>query len=212
MWKITKGYKEGRAVMYYDLTDSVDNKVRAKVHKDEVVKLSENGEIHNTKIQWWEGKAIVRCSDVFEIVKADSNTVVKAQRRNTTSKNKEQAEQVVVKSVVVGKLNPKKKDSIAYGGYDKKLENQQLIAQSNINHSNMETIKDLFIDIAKAYRLINVNEYLNQFSKKVNIDRKISSIAKNNLLGIQDSINTYLMNMAYKEIQETWLKYSVKAV
>lgn len=211
MWKITKGYKEGRAVMYYDLTNSADNKVRTKVHKDEVVKLCEGGQIHNTKIQWWEGKAIVRCSDKFEIIKADSSTVVTVQKRSSSSKDKE-AEKVTVKSMVVGKLNPKKKDSVAYGGYDKKLENQQLVAQSNVNHSDMETIKDLFMSIANDYKLTNINEYINQFSKKVNLDKKLSSMAKNNILAIQDSINTYLMNMAYKEIQETWLKYSVKAV
>ena len=38
MWKITKGYKVGRAVMFYDLQENLDNIVKEKVHKDEVVK------------------------------------------------------------------------------------------------------------------------------------------------------------------------------
>ena len=64
--------------------------------------------------------------------------------------------------------------------------------------------------IANDYKLKNTEEYLKQFAKKVNPDRKLSSMAKNMVLSIQDSISTYLMNMAYKEIKETWIKYRVK--
>lgn len=214
MWKITKGYKVGRAVMFYDLQENLDNIVKEKVHKDEVVKMCENGQIHNTKIQWWEGKPIVRCSDTFQIVKVDNSGEVigqvEAVKRNSNITEKEIIKDISSKAVVVGKLAKKKKESIAYGGYDKSYETEQSHLQSSVNYSKIETVGALFVIIAEDYKLQNTEEYLKQFSKKVNPDKKLSSMAKNMVMSIQDSINTYLMNMAYKEIQETWVKYRVK--
>lgn len=214
MWKITKGYKEGRAVMYYDLSDTVDNTLREKVHKDEVVKLCENGMIHNTKIQWWEGKPIVRCSDSFEIVKLGNSGEVLGKvdtvKRNSKVAEKEKQAEQAIRAEVVGKLSKKKKESIAYAGYDRQFEVEQFQVQSSINYSTIDTVGALFVMIANDYKLKDTEEYLKQFAKKVNPDKKLSSMAKNMVLSIQDSISTYLMNMAYKEIKETWIKYRVK--
>lgn len=214
MYKITKGYKEGRAVMYYDLSDTVDNTLREKVHKDEVVKLCEDGQVHNTKIQWWEGKAIVRCSDTFEVVKIDNSGAVlckvESVKRNSKNSEKCDKQEAVVKYEVVGKLRKKKKESIAYNGYDKQFEVDQMQVQNSIDYAKIETVGAMFMTIADEYKLKNTDKYLEQFAKKVNPEKKLSSMARSMVLSIQDSICTYLMNMAYKEIQETWIKYRVK--
>ena len=65
MWKITKGYKQGRAVMFYDIVNLTSNEEKVAVSKDVIVSMCEAGEIKDTKVQWWKGKSIVRCkSDI----------------------------------------------------------------------------------------------------------------------------------------------------
>lgn len=81
MIKIIKGYKQGRAVMFYDIADN--NSVR-RVSKDEIVKMCEQGKVFNAKIQWWEGKAIVRVKGdiLIEKIGSDCNSpVVKIDRQ-----------------------------------------------------------------------------------------------------------------------------------
>ena len=135
-------------------------------------------------------------------------------RGSWDSKNteKEKAVDISSKAKVVGKISKtsKKKESIAYGGYDKQLEVEQAQAQTSINYAAIDTVGALFITIAREYNLKHTDEYLKQFAKKINTEKKISSMAQSMVLAIQDSINTYLMNMANREVQETWIKYRVK--
>lgn len=222
MLEIVKGYKVGRAVLFYDLLNPVTNTTQTKVSKDEVVKLCEAGEINNTKIQWWEGKPIVRCGNKnLPIVKVSEDgstteTVTPVKRtsktQHTEAKTSETVKDVSSKAVVVGKLTKKKKESIAfdsaaYGGYSTSYLNEQYALRSTINYKEIKTVKDLFMSMAEDYRLTHTDEYLKQFSKKVNPDRKISEMAQQMLFSIQNSINTYLMNMAYKELNEVFVKY-----
>lgn len=215
MLEITKGYKVGRAVTYYDLLDRYGNTTQERVHKDDIVKMAEAGQIKNTKIQWWEGKPIVRCTDSFVVVKMEANGEVvghveKAKRTVESVKVEEAIIDVSSKAKVVGKLTKKKKDSIAFCGYDRQYEVEQCQLQSEINYSKIETVGDLFMQIANEYKLRDKEVYLEQFAKKVNPSKKLSGMARNMIVSMQDNINTYLMNMAYKEIQETWMKYRVR--
>lgn len=71
---ITKGYKLGRAVSFYDIEDVLNNKKLVKVKKDEIVRMCEAGEIENAKIQWWQGAPIVRLkSDNIPIERTDDS-------------------------------------------------------------------------------------------------------------------------------------------
>lgn len=62
MYDIIKQYQVGRGVAYYDIQDVADGTVKEKVSKSDIVKACEAGQIHNAKIQYWEGSAIVRLS------------------------------------------------------------------------------------------------------------------------------------------------------
>jgi hypothetical protein len=214
MWEIKKGYKVGRAVMFYDLVNLMDNQLREKVSKDEVVKLCESGEVQNTKIQWWEGKPIVRCGNKdLPIVKISEQGevigIAETAKRNCSSKQSVQAD-VSSKAVVIGKLaNKKKKEDISYVGYAKENVQEQCKLRSTINYNEIDTVGCLFVTIAKEYKLTRVDEYLKQFAKKMNPDKKLSSMAQSTVASVQGCINTYLMNMAYMEIAEVNKKYSV---
>lgn len=233
MFRITKGYKEGRAVMYYDLVDVVENTTREKVHKDEVVKLTEDGQIKDCKIQWWEGKPIVRLVDKnIPVIKIESDgKVVEVERRtrtassnvdinedrnnlhrNNISTKNEKIVDISDKAVIVGKLATKRpKETIAFG-YDRSyvLEAQQL--KSTVQLKKFETLNDLFTEMAKDFNVKRVEEYRKEVSKKIKLDRKLTSIAQMETHKIQDALCTYLMNMANKETQEAFLKYRVKYI
>lgn len=217
MFEITKGYKQGRAVMFYDIFDALDNNKRTMVHKDEIVKLVEGGQISNAKIQWWEGKAIVRLQNSnIELVKvdADNNIVGVAQVANRggqahSVKTSERVVDVSSKAVVVGKLNSKKaaKQSVAYTGYDTNYVVEQQSMNNTIDLTGVNTVGDLFVMIAKEFNLRKPDVYLTEFNKKIRLDKPISSFHSTELSGLQSSISTYLMNMAHNEINEVYLKY-----
>lgn len=73
MYEITKGYKQGRAVMFYDLLDASEQTTLQKVKKDKVVEMCNNGNVGNAKIQMWEGKPIVRVRGNIPLVKLDDS-------------------------------------------------------------------------------------------------------------------------------------------
>lgn len=226
MYRVTRAYKEGRAVLYYDIVDVMENTKREKVHKDEIVKLTENGQVKDCKIQWWEGKSIVRLADKsIPIVKIEDGQAIEVERRSRNNSNSgevknnihtsnistknEKTVDISDKAVVVGKLATKRpKETIAFG-YDKTavIEAQQL--KSTVQLSKFDTINDLFNEMAKDFGVKNIEVYREAIGKKIRLDRKISSVAQMEMRKMQDAICTYLMNMANKEINEAWLKYSV---
>lgn len=223
MLTITRQYKKGRAVILYDLTDALENKTVERVTKDEVVKQCENGQIHNAKIQWWEGKPIVRLQSAnVPIVKIDdSGEIIGTAEKAVRGTNKKEAstpkEQKVTdvssKGTVIGKINKSRisKESISYAGYDyRNIVEQQELSKS-IDYSKIETLNDLFSNIALEFHLQRTEEYRNQISKKVNLDKKISSLQQSYLAAIQSSMATYMMNMAHDEINKTYIKYNVRA-
>lgn len=228
MYRVTRAYKEGRAVLYYDIVDVMENTTREKVHKDDIVKLTEDGQIKDCKIQWWEGKPIVRLADKnIPIVKIEGGQAIEVERRvkgivnsksqgikntehtNNISTKKEKIVDISDKDVVVGRLATKRpKDTIAFG-YDRNLviEAQQL--KSSVKLSSFNTLDDLFNTMAKDFNIKKVEEYRAAINKKIKLDRKISSLAQMEVQRLQDAMCTYLMNMANKETQEAFLKYRV---
>ena len=224
MWELTKGYKQGRAVMYYDMIDSLDSNKREMVDKDEVVKITEAGQVSNAKIQWWEGKPIVRLQNsTIELVKVDENKVVVgvaqvATRGGQTSTNSIKSEKqekmvdVSSKAVVVGKVNSKKasKQNLAYTGYDTNYVVAQQNANNTIDLTGVNTVGDLFVTVAKEFNLRKVDIYLTEFNKKIRLDKPLSSFHNTEVKGLQSSIATYLMNMAHNEINEVYLKYCIR--
>lgn len=219
MFEITRGYKKGRAVMFYDLLNPIEGKTNSMVPKDEVVTLCEDGKISNAKIQWWEGKPIVRVQTrELPLVKVDDNgtivgTAHQAIRGNsannsTIKRDTQPILDVSSKAKVVGKLSKRKpKVNISYGGYNTEyiIEKQEL--HSKINYNNLETIGDLFDKIANEFGIKQSEVYKAEFNKKVNINKKIESISNSMLLAIQSSMATYLMNMAHNEINQVYIKY-----
>lgn len=223
MFNLTKGYKQGRAVMFYDITPVDGSCAREMVSKDEVVQLCTDGKISNAKIQWWEGKAIVRCDNKqLPLVRVDEKgNIIGVATQAVRGKDKEQGSVCVTatrvseptvsvadKAVEVGKLATKKpKRNIAYGGFDKSciVEKQELA--STIDLTGLRTIGDLFDCIAKDFRVQQVDKYKAEFGKKVKLDRELLSINTVNIKAIQTSVATYLMNMLYDEIAEVYLKW-----
>lgn len=228
MYRVTRAYKDGRAVMYYDIVDVVEHTTQEKVHKDKIVKLAEDGQIKDCKIQWWEGKSIVRLADKnIPIVKIENGQVIEVERRvrgvvnskNGAVKNNEHKNNISTKNekivdmssqaVVVGKLGTKKpKESTAFG-YDKSIAIEAQHLKSTVRLSEFSTLDDLFTAMAKDFNVKNIEDYRKAISKKVKLDRKISSIAQMEVHRVQDAMCTYLMNMANKETQEAYIKYRV---
>lgn len=204
MYKITKGYKVGRGVAFYDLVDTLKEKERTKVEKDEVVKMCDNGEIENAKIQWWEGKPIVRCSDKhLEIVKISSTGNIVASTTVVVRKKEEK----MPESKVVGQLNKKKaaKRNIEFNSYkDQKAVN----IYKRIDLTEVVTISDLFDKVATDFGARYKDEYKKKFGAKIKLERKVSEIAREQLLNIQAAMATYIMNMMYDEIAEVYTKYN----
>ena len=183
-----------------------------------------DGQISNAKIQWWEGKPIVRCENKqLPLVRVDENGNIigiatqavrsgeKVQRDSqigTQRSTREAVISVADKAVEVGKVSTRRpKRNIAYGGYDPKnvLEKQDL--SRTIDLSGLRTIGDMFDYIAKDFRVQQVEKYKAEFGKKVKLDKELSGIGTAQLRAIQYGAATYLMNMLYDEIAEVYMKW-----
>ncbi len=220
MLNIVKGYKQGRAVMFYDLAETDGSLAKEKVEKALVVKMCDNGEIANAKVQWWEGKAIVRCENKqLPLVRVDENGnvigVATQAVRNGDKEHKNTKESTIPvasvadKAVEVGKVsNRKTRRNITYYGYDPKNKIEKLQLSNAIDLSGLETVGDLFDYIAKDFRVQQLDKYKIEFGKKVKLGSKLSSINQTQLKTIEYGAATYLMNMLYDEINEVYLKWS----
>lgn len=208
MAKIIKGYKQGRGVAFYDIKEGYDGPVLSKVTKDETVKLITDGKIANAKIQWWHGKPIVRLQENIVIVRItdEAGTEQTVQKRTVTNRRTEEAP-VTVKSEVVGKISKKQKNETVYEHIIKKEVNEHRKLKSEVNYSGMETLEDLLDSMIIDFRLKDADKYKAMIGKKVKLNTKISSLAVMNLHSIQQSMASYLMNMCYMEIRDTYLKY-----
>lgn len=217
MLKIVKGYKQGRAVMFYDLADEFGKVTHERLDKDSVVKMCESGEVCNAKIQWWEGKPIVRCADKnLPLVKLGENNevmgaVAHRSRNNIGSTVNETVvhEKAIVESTVVGKLADKKpKKQISFDGYAIGNVVEQRAKASELFTLNFNTIEDMFVYIANDFGIKNVDLYKKEISKKIKLERLASSVSPMQLRMMQYSIATYLMNMKYNEIADAYTKYA----
>lgn len=221
MLYISQGYKQGRAVMFYDLTEMDGNCARKQVPKDEVVKMCTDGQIGNAKIQWWEGKPIVRCDNKKlpllkldnegNIIGAAAHAVRSGEGSNksvTVHMNETPVTKELPKSTVVGKLSTKKpKRNTAFDGYNVSNLVEKQEAKSCIDLSGLSTIGDMFDYIAKDFGVRRVDVYKAEFAKKYKIEKPISGINSMELQSLQSSIATYLMNMVYEEIEGIYSKY-----
>lgn len=217
MLKIVKGYKQGRAVMFYDLADEFGKITNERLDKDSVVKMCESGEICNAKIQWWEGKPIVRCADKnLPLVKLGENNEVMGavahRSRNSASSTVNEPvvhEKAIVESTVVGKLADKKpKKQTSFDGYAIGNVVEQRAKASELFTLNFNTLDDMFVYIANDFGVKNADLYRKEISKKIKLDRPASSVSPMQLRMMQYSIATYLMNMKYNEIADAYTKYA----
>lgn len=225
MLKITRGYKQGRAVICYDVFNTENNTTRERVAKDEVVKICESGEVIGAKIQWWEGKAIVRLADknipilrlndnnevvgcVPQVTRGNSNGVSKTENKN--SAKPEKVVDVSSKSEVVGKLAKRPKNETIFAGYDTKNLVEQHELKASISYEKMVTLEDLFMQMTKEFNVKNTEVYRSALSKKIKLNKKISEINRTTLYSIQDAMATYLMNMANMEVRDAYNKYKVR--
>ncbi|MBO5390003.1 MAG: hypothetical protein J6A59_18050 [Lachnospiraceae bacterium] len=221
MFEITRGYKQGRAVLFYDIINPIDNEKKEMVSKAAIVQMCNDGKISNAKIQMWEGKPIVRVqTKELPLVKVDESGnilgVAHQAVRNTASTVTHRAvtENVVDlshKAKVVGKLNPKKaaKQDTSYGGYDYKNIVQHQELNRSVSYSGLVTISDLFDKIANEFGLQQKELYKAEIGKKVKLSRELSGINNTEIAAIQSSIATYLMNMAHDEVNKTYIKYLI---
>ena len=216
MYQITRGYKQGRAVLYYDVIDPVENKTNEMVPKDNIVKMCTDGQISNAKIQWWEGKPIVRCENKqLPLVRVDENgniigVATQAVRSGDKQVHKEEPIiSVSDKAVTVGKVsNRRPKRNIAYAGYDIKNVIEQRELSKEIDLSGLQTVGDLFDYIAEDFRVRQSDKYKAEFGKKIKLDKSIKGMNSNQLKAIEYGAATYLMNMIYDEIQQIYMKWS----
>lgn len=223
MFNLTKGYKQGRAVMFYDLTPVDGSCAREMVSKDEVVQLCTDGKISNAKIQWWEGKPIVRCDNKqLPLVRVDEDgNIIGVATQAVRGKDKEHSGVSVTatrvseptlsiadKAVEVGKVTTRKqKRNTAYGGYDRSYVEDKHELSSNVDLTGLKTVGDLFDNIAKDFRVQQIDKYKAEFGKKIKLDRELSSINSTQLKAIQYGAATYLMNMLYDEIADIYMKW-----
>ena len=216
--EITKGYKKGRAVLFYDVLDLMEHKTMEKVPKAQVVGLCNEGKISNAKIQMWEGKPIVRVKTAnLPLVQLSENDEVLGSIEKATrtrgNKDGKAREDVVIsianKGVQVGKLNSKKrvKESTSFAGYDYKNVVEQREAKRAIDFSKFRTVEELYDYIAKDFNIKNVELYKKEIGKKIKMEKEIKSLTGGTAQGVAYTIATYLMNMAYNEINETYYKY-----
>lgn len=219
---ITKGYKVGRGVAFYDIeeyTGSIANqKVLTRVPKDDVVKSIENGVITNAKVQWWQGKPIVRVQNNIELVKIivtdglskEEQTAKRGQTRVTTKSCPASctgSDKPEIKAKVVGKLSKKRSDETVYEAVIRKEIDEHKKAVSTVKYDGMETLEDLVDHMISDFRLRDTDKYKSMLAKKIKLSQKLSGIAQSNLIGIQESIAVYLMNMSYMETRDTYTKY-----
>lgn len=200
MITLTKGYKQGRAVMFYDAFDELKQKEYIKVPKDEVVKFCGNGLISNAKVQWWQGKAIVRVSNNIPLVKITESGEIQEISKKVHTK----AANEVIETSVRRRNKVKETDYKSYM-MDDICKQREL--KSTVSYTGIDTIGQLFDMIANDFNLKNKETYKDSFSKKIDLHRTLSSMSteyKNNLV---NNIAVYLMNMANIEIRDTYLKY-----
>ena len=228
MYEITKGYKQGRSVLFYDITDVMSKETREKVDKDTVVKLAEAGEVKDTKIQWWQGKAIVRSNTKFNILKLnDSGEVVGQAPVVTRSRSgvksaaqvckevydmypPENSIDVSDKATVIGSIKTKRKrNEKVFAGYDMANVREVRENKPNFKFDKDSTIGNMVLDMIKDFGLKDTETYYQQLAKKVDMSKKVETTNKAMVAGIQRSVATYLMNMANLETRETYLKYTV---
>lgn len=224
MYQISRGYKQGRAVLYYDVVDPIENKTTEMVTKDNIVKMCTDGQISNAKIQWWEGKPIVRCENKhLPLVRVDEKGNIigaatqavrggEKKHRNSQTDNQRSTRETLIsvadKTVEVGKMSTRRpKRNIAYGGYDIKNVLEQQDLSRTIDLSGLRTVEDMFDYIAKDFRVQQVEKYKAEFGKKVKLDKELSGIGAMQLKAMQYSAATYLMNMLYDEIAEVYTKW-----
>lgn len=228
MYEITKGYKQGRSVLFYDITDVMSKETREKVDKDTVVKLAEAGEVKDTKIQWWQGKAIVRSNTKFDILKLnDSGEVVGQAPVVTRSRSgvksaaqvckevydmypPENSIDVSDKATVVGSIKTKRKrNEKVFAGYDMANVREARENKPDFKFDADSTIGSMIMDMIKDFGLKDTTTYYQQLAKKMDMNKKVTIANKAMVVGIQRSVATYLMNMANLETRETYLKYTV---
>lgn len=218
--EIIKGYKKGRAVLFYDLLDPLENKTLEMVSKEEVVRLCNAGNITNAKIQMWEGKPIVRVKATnLPLVKMDDNGNITGAAyktvRSSSGERKEVARQqdepiisVADAGTVVGKItNKRKKENTSFAGYDYKNIVEQQEMKKSLNFNNVKTLGDLFDAIASDFGVKRVELYRKEISKKIKLEKDVTSFPSMTLQSIQYNIATYLMNMAHNEANEVYSKY-----
>lgn len=206
MITLIKGYKQGRAVMFYDIKDNETTKVECRVTKDVVVQLCESGKVANAKVQWWEGKAIVRVSNNIPLVKiTDSGEEVSiAKAVHNTTKVVENTVKVEVKTPA----KRKKTSETDYKAYMLEAAQTQRELKSTIQMTGINTISDMFDMIAADFRLRNTDKYKQSFATKVDINKKLIGMSTEYKANLMDNIAVYLMNMANLEIRDVYIKYS----
>lgn len=215
MLEITRGYKFGRAFLYYDVYDNMEHKTAEKVSKEAVVKLCTDGKITNAKVQWWQEKPIVRLANKNLPVVNLNDTDVSSQdrpKRSTSVQPSSNGKVVDVsdKAVVVGKISNKRiKENTSFAGYDLKNVTEQRQLNSSICYDSMNSIGDLYDFIAKEFKLQDKELYKREVGKRINLNKSIASLNKSSLLSIQSSIAMYLMNMAHNEINSTFNMFNV---
>ena len=206
MITLVKGYKQGRAVMFYDIKDNETTKVECRVTKDVVVQLCESGKVANAKVQWWEGKAIVRVSDNIPLVKiTDSGEEISiAKAVHNTTKVVENTVKVEVKTPA----KRKKTSETDYKAYMLEAAQTQRELKSTIQMTGINTISDMFDMIANDFRLRNTDKYKQSFATKIDINKKLIGMSTEYKANLMDNIVVYLMNMANLEIRDVYIKYS----
>lgn len=214
MYQITKGYKQGRGIAFYDLSALSGELVAEKVEKDKVVTFCTQGEISNAKIQWWEGKPIVRLSDKnILLVKIDATGKEAGEIQKVTRTQIKEDDCIdnskVPESKIVGQINNKKttKREVVYAGYDRKNIENQVNTKAGVNFSVFNTVGDMVEALMDEFKLRDKDTYRKEVNKKIKLDKPLSSMNSVAVNGIASSLATYFMNMAMHEINMTYLKY-----
>lgn len=198
--------------MFYDMCEVKGTCAREMVTKAEVVELCNKGEIANAKIQMWEGKPIVRCSNKrLPLVKVDNNNRIIGEAKQAVRSHSNNIEETTatINSTVVGKVSNKlAKRNVKFAGYsDIEIHNKRVLEQS-VNIDGVATVEQLVEFIGNDFGVKNIELYKKEIGKKVKLDRNISGIPTMELRNIKYAIATYLMNMKYDEIAETYMKYN----
>lgn len=216
MLALAKGYKQGRAVLYYDVVNEKGEVVQAMAPKATVVDLCNKGCISNAKIQMWEGKAIVRCSNkALPLLRIDDSgniigTATQAVRNgDATHKHEEVHVDVSSKTEVVGKITNRRKKETTFPGYSRDTLIATREMSKTISYPSGSTVNDMFNIMAAEFGVKRVDEYRTSFASKVALDKKLDTMNSAMLAGIQSALAVYLMNMANLEIRDTYLKYMI---